>query len=51
MNRRNHFLRDDFIEKFVETRDDKEFQGDVIKMSNAFEKRSLAKDEFDDLER
>ena len=44
----HHFLRDDFVEKFTETRDDKDLQGDVIRLSNALERRDSR--ERDDLE-
>ena len=50
LNRRIHFLRDDSIEKFVETRDDKELQGDVIRMSNALERREANNRNENDLE-
>lgn len=37
----HHFLRDDFVEKLIETRDDKDLQGDVIRISNALERRDV----------
>lgn len=46
-----HFLRDDFVEKYIETRDDKDLQGDFIIMSNALERRDSIKREEGDFER
>ncbi|MDY5728151.1 MAG: hypothetical protein SPK49_05980 [Erysipelotrichaceae bacterium] len=47
----HHFVRDDFVEKYIETRDDKDLQGDFIIMSNALERRDSIKREEGDFER
>ena len=46
-----HFLRDDVVEKFNETKEDMEFQSNVIRFSNEMEKRDGMSREDDDLER
>lgn len=46
-----HFLRDDVVEKFNETKEDMEFQSNVIRFSNEMEKKDGMSREDDDLER